>query len=138
MEAKVEKLYRVIIAGGRDFDDYYLVEDNVMEWILDTYLSDHYEDGKCIIEFISGKAKGADALGEKFAKKHNYKITFFPADWNTYGKAAGPIRNRQMAEYTAQANVGVLFAFWDGKSRGTKNMIDTAKKLGLDVHVINY
>lgn len=138
MDGKFLIMYRVIIAGGRDFDDYYLLEDNVMEWILDTYLSGHYEDGKCIIEFISGKAKGADTLGEKFAKKHDYKITLFPADWNQYGKAAGPIRNRQMAEYAAQADKGVLFAFWDGESRGTKNMIDLAKQYGLDVHIINY
>ena len=130
--------YRVIIAGGRDFNDYYLLEDNLMEWILDTYLYNHHSDGKCVIEIVSGKAKGADLLGEKFAKKYDYKLTEFPADWNTYGKAAGPIRNEQMAKYAAEADKGVLFAFWDGKSRGTKSMIDLAKQYRLEVHVVNY
>lgn len=130
--------YRVIIAGGRDFNDYWLLEDNLMEWILDTYLQFHSIDEKATIEFVSGKARGADSLGEKFAKTHDYKIKEFPADWNQYGKAAGPIRNRQMAEYAAQADKGVLFAFWDGESLGTKSMIDLAKQYGLEVHVINY
>ena len=130
--------YRIIIAGGRDFDDYYLLEDNLMEWILDTYLYNHHSEDKCVIEFISGKTKGADTLGESFAKKFNYHIAKFPADWDKYGKAAGPIRNEQMAKYAAEADKGVLFAFWDGKSRGTKSMIDLAKQYGLEVHVVNY
>lgn len=131
-------LYRVIIAGGRDFDDYFLLEDNLMEWILDVYLEHHGSKINAKIEIISGKAKGADSLGERFALENDYSLKEFPADWNTYGKSAGLIRNRQMAEYAAEADKGVLFAFWDGKSRGTKNMIDTATKLGLEVHVVNY
>jgi hypothetical protein len=57
----------------------------------------------------------------------------FPADWKTHGKAAGPIRNRQMAK-----NAEALIALWDGNSRGTKNMIETATKLGLKVYVKRY
>lgn len=131
-------LYRVIIAGGRDFDDYYLLEDNVREWVLDVYLEHYGSKTNTKIEIISGKAKGADTLGEQFANEYDYFVKEFPADWNQYGKAAGPIRNRQMAEYAAQADKGVLFAFWNGKSRGTKSMIDLAKQYGLEVHVVNY
>lgn len=52
-------------------------------------------------------------------------------------KSAGYIRNKAMAEYAAQ-ETGILFAFWDGQSKGTKHMIDLAYQYGLDVHVINY
>lgn len=131
------KEFRIIVAGGRDFNDKYLMEDNLMEWILDIYLENHNSDEKVVLEFITGKARGADTLGEMFAKEHDYKVKEFPADWNKYGKSAGYIRNKQMAEYAAKSN-GVLFAFWDGKSKGSKNMIDLANKYGLEVHVINY
>ena len=130
--------YRVIIAGGRDFDDYYLLEDNLMEWLMELYVFYHDKSDYVDLEFISGKAKGADTLGEKFASKNNCKIKEFPADWNTYGKAAGPIRNEEMAKYASEGDKGVLFAFWDGKSRGTKSMIDLASRYGLEIHVINY
>ena len=79
---------------------------------------------------ISGTAKGADKFGEAWAKDHNRSITYFPANWNVYGRAAVPIRNKAMAEY-AHALIAVL----DGKSKGTKNMIELAKKQGLLVEV---
>lgn len=128
---------RVIVAGGRDFDDKYLMMDNLMEWILDVYLKYLPTNEKVVLEFITGKARGADTLGEMFARAYGYKVKEFPADWDKYGKSAGYIRNKQMAEYAAESN-GVLFAFWDGKSKGTKSMIDLATKYGLEVHVVNY
>lgn len=131
-------MIRVIVAGGRDFNDKYLMEDNLMEWILDIYLENHNKE-RVEIEFISGKARGADTLGEMFAKEHGYKVKEFPANWTAYGKSAGYIRNEQMAKYAvSDGNHGVLFAFWDGKSKGTKHMIDLAKKHGLEVNVVNY
>ena len=130
--------YRVIIAGGRDFNDKYLLEDNLMEWILDIYLKHMHTNEKVSIEIISGNASGADRLGEEFAKEHLYELKLFPANWNKYGRAAGPIRNKQMAEYASQSDKGVLFAFWNGESKGTKNMISIATNLGLDVHIIKY
>ena len=79
---------------------------------------------------ISGTAQGADQYGEAWALLCGLPIERYPADWGKHGKAAGPIRNRQMAE-----NAEALIAVWDGASRGTKNMIDTAKSLGLRVFV---
>lgn len=116
-------MMHIIIAGCRDFYDYSVVEKEVMDLI-----------GKVIgkIEIISGGATGADALGERFAKEHNLSLKVVPADWKTYSRSAGPRRNEQMARMA-----GTLIAFWDGKSRGTKNMIDTAKRLGLRVKVVN-
>lgn len=83
-----------------------------------------------ITEVVCGGAKGVDISGWHWAIENNIPVRMFPADWKAHGKAAGPLRNKQMAEYSSQ-----LIAFWDGKSRGTRNMIETAKKLGLKVHV---
>ncbi|MBR1697914.1 MAG: DUF2493 domain-containing protein, partial [Anaerovibrio sp.] len=82
---------------------------------------------------VSGHAPGADTLGERYAHEHGLKCELYPADWNTHGKAAGPIRNAEMAN-----NADALIAFWDGESRGTKNMIETAKAKGLRVAVVKY
>ena len=118
---------RIIVAGSRTFNDYDLLEST---------LSDYLKENNNVT-IISGAAKGADQLGERFARKYRYNLKYFPAQWDMYGKSAGPIRNRKMAEYAAEER-GVLFAFWDGKSRGTKSMIDLAKKSGLEVHVVRY
>lgn len=119
---------RVIIAGSRDFNNY-----NLLNSTISNYLKENTNN----VEIISGTARGADQLGERFANEYGYQIKRFPADWNLYGKIAGPIRNREMAEYASDGQ-GVLFAFWDGKSRGTKSMINLAKKFGLEVHIVRY
>lgn len=85
------------------------------------------------IIIISGTAKGADTLGERYAEEKSYEVWRYPADWNTYGKKAGYIRNEKMAQVA-----DALVAFWDGKSRGTKHMIDLAYKYGLEVRIVDY
>lgn len=114
-------MFRVIIAGGRDFNDY-----NLLVETMNHLLSNVRDD----ITVICGKARGADTLGERYAKEHGYAIHYYPADWKRYGKAAGYIRNEKMAK-----NADALAAFWDGCSRGTKHMIETARKYGLNVRV---
>ena len=84
-------------------------------------------------EIVSGCARGADTLGKKYANDHNIPVKKFPAEWNKYGRSAGYIRNTEMADYA-----DILVAFWDGKSLGTKHMIDTATKKGLIVYTIKY
>ncbi|NMH86765.1 DUF2493 domain-containing protein [Flavivirga algicola] len=111
---------KVIIAGGRNFDDY-----KKLFRFCNKVLSKQTE-----IEIVSGTAKGADKLGEKYANDSGYLIKRFPANWSKYGKSAGYRRNAQMAEYA-----DALIAFWDGKSRGTKHMIDLAKRANLKVRV---
>lgn len=113
-------MFRVIIAGSRDFDDYALLQEHA------DYMLSRQED----IEIVSGGASGADALGERYAKDRGYKLKIFPADWVKYGRRAGPIRNREMAEYA-----DALLAYWDGKSRGTQNMIEEARARGLKVSI---
>lgn len=120
------KEFRIIIAGGRDFNNYELLKAKC-ESILSSKATTHR------IIIVSGAAKGADSLGEKYAREKGYATESRPADWNTHGKAAGYIRNAQMAD-----GADALIAFWDGHSRGTKHMIDTANHKGLEVRTIIY
>ena len=112
---------KVIIAGSREFDDY-----NTLCKVCDYMLQNQTE-----IEIVSGTAYGADQLGEKYAREHGYKLTYFPANWDKYGKSAGYRRNVEMAQYADAAII-----FWDGRSKGTGHMIDIAKthKLKLKIH----
>ena len=127
---------RIIVAGSRGFKNYDLLRDTLMDY-LDFMDDKDVVDNQSQVKFISGTAKGADTLGEQFAYTYEYDVIRFPADWNTYGKSAGYRRNAEMAKYASEA-YGVLFAFWDGQSRGTKHMIDLAKRYGLEIHVVNY
>ena len=120
-------MIKVIIAGTRDFNDYAFLKKNV------DYFLQGINPNNEKIEIVSGNARGADKLGEKYAKDNNISLMCFPADWNKYGKSAGYIRNEQMAK---EANA--LIAFWDGKSKGTKHMIDIARSKGLLIRVIKY
>jgi len=123
---------RVIIAGSRDFNDYAVLKHNVLKILIELSPTKQPE-----AEIISGTARGADQLGERFAKEYNYPIKQMPANWDKYGKSAGYRRNEDMALYAKEDN-GVLIAFWDGISKGTKHMIDLANKHGLKVFVVKY
>jgi len=114
---------KVIIAGGRNFNDY-----NKLRESCDNILVNQKD-----VEIVSGTAAGADTLGERYAQEKGYEVKKFPAQWDLYGKSAGYKRNQQMAEYADG-----LIAFWDGKSKGTKHMIDIANKMGLKVRVVRY
>ena len=127
---------RIIVAGSRGFKNYDLLRDTLMDY-LDFMDDKDVVDNPSQVKFISGTAKGADTLGEQFAYTYEYEVIRFPAAWDIYGKSAGYRRNAEMAKYASEA-YGVLFAFWDGKSKGTKHMIDLAKRYGLEVHVVNF
>jgi len=79
---------------------------------------------------ISGTARGADQIGETLAAISGWPVQRFPADWDKYGKRAGYLRNEEMAR-----NADALVAIWDGKSNGTKHMINIATRAGLRVYV---
>lgn len=118
---------RVIIAGTRTFTDY-----RRMLLVLSKALGHTPRDQ---LEIISGGARGTDALAKEFAKRNHLAYTEFPANWDMLKKKAGPIRNKQMAEYASQLPDSMLIAFWDGKSPGTKNMIEEAKKAHLQIQI---
>ena len=118
---------RVIVAGSRGIADRALVFQKVETLTRRLWLSTRFE-------IVSGLAKGPDTLAIEWAEWAGFagSVVRFPAQWDRYGqKAAGPIRNAQMAWYATH-----LIAFWDGVSPGTKNMIETAKKDGLNVRVV--
>jgi len=114
---------KVIIAGSRNFENYPLLVQK-----LDRILK--YCDK---VEIVSGAARGADELGELYAVENHLNLRRFHADWDGLGNSAGYIRNEEMAKYA-----DALIAFWDGRSRGTKHMIDLARKYNLKVRVIRF
>lgn len=127
----------MIIAGGRNFNDYTLLREKCLE-IFRQLKSEGYNAKRENITIVSGKARGADTLGERFQKEFMLGIKEFPADWSI-GRQAGYIRNNSMAEYAKQDDeLGILIAFWDNQSKGTKHMIDLANKHGLRVFVVSY
>jgi hypothetical protein len=83
-----------------------------------------------ITEIVSGHARGADRLGEKFAKIHGYPLKIFRARWDSYGPVAGFIRNEEMADYG-----DVLLALWDGESTGTDHIITMMDMLNKPYYV---
>lgn len=110
---------KVIIAGSRGITDDNLIREAI------------YKSGFNVTEVVSGHAIGVDRAGEAYAQLNNLKVTLFIPDWNKHGRGAGFIRNEQMAEYA-----DALIAIWDGESKGTKHMIDIAKKKNLQVYVL--
>ena len=110
---------KVIVAGSRGIEDAEVVYRTIEESPFE------------ITEVVSGTARGPDTLGENWAMAHNLPVKRIPAQWDTHGKKAGPIRNSTMAEYA-----DALVAVWDGESRGTKNMIKEAQSKGLPVHLV--
>ena len=123
MEGWYKKMIKVIIAGSRTFSDYSLLAT----------VCDHMLQNQDEVEIVSGGAKGADKLGELYAEENGYEVRQFLANLTFHGNAAGPLRNKDMAEYS-----DALIAFWDGKSRGTLNMIQVARAEGLKVKICSY
>ena len=113
-------MIKVLICGGRDFSDYGLLADTIIGLI------GQYDPKEVTI--ISGHARGADKLGERFARDNECKLEIFPADWNKFGKGAGHIRNQKMID---EGKPDLVVAFPGG--RGTADMIKRAKKHGIEV-----
>ncbi len=89
------------------------------------------------VTVVSGRAPGADLLGEAWAKARGHIIDPFPADWGRHGKRAGRIRNEAMA-HSCRPGKGACVAFWDGSSRGTRDMIARARARGLILRIVKY
>lgn len=124
--------FRLIIAGGRDFTDYPLLEKT-----CDYMLSNKVEQGYNIV-IVCGKANGADTLGEKYGISRGYAVKEFKPDWDKHGKSAGYIRNKEMCMYTLASDSGACICFHDKISKGTQHMINLCKENGLQCLVRNY
>jgi hypothetical protein len=126
---------KCIIAGSRTISDYSIIKQAI---IASGWQSD-------ITEVVCGDAKGADYLGEQWAKAHNIPVKHFPAKWNDisakdaivaensygkYDKRAGFRRNEEMGNYT-----DALIAIIANNSSGTSHMIEYMQKLGKKVYI---
>jgi len=110
---------KVAVIGGRDFNDY-----ERLKKVLDSF---------SIKTIVSGGAKGADKLGEKYAVENNIHTEIYIPQWDLFGKRAGFLRNTTIIE-----NSEVVVAFWNGKSRGTRDSIGKANQLKKDTFIIYY
>jgi len=121
----MKKNIKLIIAGTRDFCNPDSMRSEEIERLTRManeqleIISQKYN----IIEVVSGGAKGADKFGEEWAKEREIPVSYFLANWHEFGKRAGPIRNQQMADYADR-----LMIFWNGYSKGTKNMMSLMRE----------
>lgn len=114
----------IAIVGGRDFSDYTLLKERLSRYISIYGVPEN---------ILSGGAKGTDALAAQFAAEMDIPLLVFKPDYQKYGRGATLVRNTQIIE-----NADVVFAFWDGQSKGTKDSITKAKKLQKELHIISY
>lgn len=120
--------FYLLVCGSRSFDDYNLLRNKL----------NYYLQNKKNIVIVSGGAKGADSLAEKYAKERGCEIKIFIANWDKYGKRAGYIRNEKMFKYIAQFPEHGCVAFWDGNSRGTMHDINIAKAMKVPIKIVKY
>ena len=112
---------KLSVIGSRTFENYEMLENEILKLNLK------------ISSIISGGAKGADTLAERWANENNIPIILFKPDWKKYGRAAGLRRNESIIE-----SCDYCLAFWDGKSKGTKFSIELCKKLKKPIKVVNF
>lgn len=114
---------RIVVAGCRDYENYTRAKEYIDYCISEI-------KNKYTLIFVSGGCRGADCLGERYALENGYKIERYEANWEKYGKSAGPRRNKKMAQIA-----DYIICFWDGKSKGTKSMIMLAKQLNKPLRI---
>lgn len=119
--------YRMIVAGGRDYSN-----QNIVNYYINR-VKDVCDSRGLNLVIVCGMATGADTLGRNYAISNGLEVLEFPANWNRYGKSAGYIRNKEMGDVADSAIV-----FWDGRSKGSKFMIDIMHELKKPVVAISY
>jgi len=116
---------KLIIAGSRSI--------NSAQTVLKALNESPWEMGETdrnVYEIIHGGADGVDSIASEFCDRFDHAEVVFEPDWNEHGKAAGPIRNAEMAK-----EGDALLAVWDGESSGTRSMVEKALDEGLDIYV---
>ena len=112
---------KIIIAGSRNL----IVSDIMLNELIIRFCNTQ------ITEVVCCHAYGIDGCGLDYAKKRNIKVANFPANWDKYGKAAGPLRNEEMAKYSDE-----LLLIWDGNSKGSRNMRNNMLKLKKPIYEV--
>ena len=113
---------KIVIGGCRGYTDYKVFCDFVSQCLTS-------EENLDSMTILSGHCSGVDTMAERYAQENGIALEIFPANWEAYGRAAGPVRNREMV---SQADI--VIAFWDGKSKGTASLLQYAKKLGRKIY----
>lgn len=124
---------KVAVVGSRTFNDYELLEKTLTDYLFINTSNEEFYYNCYNTIIVSGGARGADKLAERFAEEKGLDTEIHLPNWDLYGKSAGFIRNRKIIE-----NSHIVFAFWDGKSKGTKHSIDLAKTMNKEIHIIRY
>ncbi len=114
---------RVLVCGCRDWKAVEPIQEALFGISQST-------DETCVL--IHGDAKGADRIAAGLGYRIGWAVAAYPADWDQHSKAAGVIRNRKMLD---EGKPDLVLAFWDGKSRGTMDMISRAVRAGVLVKV---
>jgi len=111
---------KVAVIGSRGFTDRALL----------TQTLDGIADKKMI---VSGGAKGADQMAEEYARERGIEVKIFLPDYQKH-KQGAPIRRNELIVREAD----LVVAFWDGKSKGTKDTINKAKSSGKEVKLVKW
>ena len=127
-ENRICEYFFCLVVGSRNFSDYELMK-NKLDYLLKN-------QGSRIV-IVSGGAKGADSLAERYAKEKGYRTMIFHADWSL-GKKAGYIRNREMHSFLSKQKKRGVVAFWDGKSNGTRHSFSLAEEFGNPIKTVRY
>ena len=114
---------KIVVAGSRGFNNY----ETAKEFIITCLEKENLTEP---ISFLSGGCRGSDLLGDRYAKEYGYPVEVYPAEWNRYGRGAGPIRNERMAE-----EADIIICFWDGNSKGTGTLLEYARRYNKTVYL---
>ena len=128
----LQRDFYLLIAGSRGYDNYEEMKTQT-DYILSNKTSQGFH-----IHIVSGGARGADTLAKMYAEERGYQYHEFPADWNTYGKSAGYIRNRRMHEFICQFPSRGVLCFWDGQSKGTSHNFELCKTYKNPLRIYKY
>ena len=123
------KRFFCLVAGTRTFSDYALLRQK-LDYLL--------KNNRGNVAIVSGGARGADALAKRYAEENGYAYYEFPADWNSYGRRAGIMRNEEMHKFISHFPKRGAVVFWDGKSWGTASSFGFAEKYKNRIVTVRY
>ena len=118
-DQKICNYFFCLVVGSRSFQNY-----DFLKAKLNHLLQNQGDE----IVIVSGGAKGADNLAERYAREYGLPLKVFPADWEKHGRKAGFLRNEEMHKYIAKQSKRGVVAFWDGESKGTAHNFELGKK----------
>lgn len=122
----IHSIMKIAIVGSRTFQNY-----DLMCEFIERKLSD--EEFNSVEAVVSGGTRGADSLAEQYARENGLEMILFKADWRGLGSKAGPMRNVEIIR-----ECDICFAFWDGKSSGTRHDIELCKQMGKVCHICKF